>query len=101
MSSESSYAHRAAVFYGPEIAQLSRVGRVDFLRQRIVAIETAEKQRRQQAEDEHKRNCDECRRGGMCLWDLTLDKEEMEVRNRLAFMRSLVHSEERDAEYAD
>lgn len=99
-SSESSFAHRAALFYGSAMAKLSRPERLDLLRAHVVREENIDRQERAA----HKASCPQCQSGGddpfCCMEALRSTPVQRERHDRIQFVRALIHSEERDADYA-
>jgi hypothetical protein len=97
MSFESDFAWRAARFYGPVRAQLSRTERIAFVRALIALLES--QMREEHAA--HKASCPDCQRSNMfCLGALSITPADSVRLNRLRFLRALSHSEEQDAAYA-
>jgi hypothetical protein len=96
-SSESNFAWRAAQFYGPDVVQRSRPERIEWLRGRIAAQEGL-------GRDEyaaHRAICMVCQNGDpFCLQALSTTPAQIEHSKKISFMRSLIHSEEKDEAYA-
>jgi hypothetical protein len=100
VSTEQWRARRVAQFYGPERVGLLRAERLAFVRRRVADIELERDRYVTQRDEEHQRECAECRAGEFCLWQFEVDPKQSEFSDYLGFLRSIVRDEERDAEYA-
>jgi hypothetical protein len=97
-SSESQYAHRMAVTYGPDICQLDRAGRVAWPSQEIINRLKRENDDEREA---HKRECERCRRKAFCMDGFSFTEEQHERWNKISRLKGMIESETHDQEYAD
>jgi hypothetical protein len=96
MSRESDYAWRAARFYGPVRAQMSRQGRIDFVEAQIATLESLTRDERAT----HKASCAQCQARDFCLTIFSITREQSDRADKISFLRGLIGSEVLDQVYA-
>jgi hypothetical protein len=96
-SSEAAFAWRMARTYGPRIVLFDRQQRIAWAQERIKTIE----QNRADDWEQHKRECEDCQRGDLCLRAFSVSPTEREHLDTISQFRGMIYSEERDQDYAN
>jgi 5-methylcytosine-specific restriction endonuclease McrA len=96
MSSEEGFAWRMARFYGAERAQWTRASRLNWLRARVLELQTITDAERA----EHKTGCERCQQKRFCLTAMSYTSAQSDRRQQVEYLNILIASEERDERYA-